>query len=40
VNPVGLLVIALGVVIVIIGVKGSQHNIVAALTNKPAKSSS
>lgn len=33
-NPLGLLVIALGVVIIIVGVKGSQHNLVAALTNK------
>ena len=35
-NPVGLLVLALGVVIIIVGVKGSQHNLVSALTNKPA----
>lgn len=34
-NPLGLLVLALGVVIIIVGVKGSQHNLVAALTNKP-----
>lgn len=34
VNPFGLLVLALGVIIVIVGVKGSQHNLVAALTNK------
>ena len=33
-NPLGLLVLALGVVIIIVGVKGSQHNLVAALTNK------
>jgi hypothetical protein len=39
VNPLGLLVVALGVVILIIGVKGSQHSVVAALTNKPAKAS-
>lgn len=36
-NPLGFLVIALGVLIVIVGVKGSQHNLVSALTNKPAK---
>jgi hypothetical protein len=36
-NPVGILVIALGIVIVIVGFKGSQHRIVASLTNKPAK---
>jgi hypothetical protein len=34
VNPVGILVIALGIVIMIVGFKGSQHKIVAALTNK------
>lgn len=33
-NPLGFLVLALGVVIIIVGVKGSQHNLVAALTNK------
>lgn len=33
-NPLGLLVLALGVLIIIVGVKGSQHNLVAALTNK------
>lgn len=33
-NPLGILVLALGVVIIIVGVKGSQHNLVAALTNK------
>lgn len=34
-NPLGLLVVALGILIVIIGVKGSQHSFVSALTNKP-----
>jgi hypothetical protein len=34
VNPLGLLVLALGVVLIIVGVKGSQHNLVAALTNR------
>lgn len=34
-NPVGILVIALGILIVIVGVKGSQHNLAAALTHKP-----
>jgi hypothetical protein len=38
-NPIGLLVLALGIVIVIIGIRGSQHNVIAALTNKPAKKS-
>jgi hypothetical protein len=37
-NPLGLLILALGVVIIIVGVKGSQHNLVAALTrNQTAK---
>jgi len=36
-NPVGILVIALGILIVIVGVKGSQHNLASALTNKPHK---
>jgi hypothetical protein len=39
VNPLGILVIALGIVIVIIGFKGSQHNVVSALTNKAAAKS-
>lgn len=34
-NPLGILILALGVVIIIVGVKGSQHKLVAALTNKP-----
>jgi hypothetical protein len=37
-NPLGFLVIGLGVLIVIVGVKGSQHNLVAALTHKPSTS--
>lgn len=43
-NPLGILVLALGVVIIIVGVKGSQHQLVSALTNKkmaaPAAASS
>lgn len=35
-NPLGLLILALGVVIIIVGVKGSQHNLVSALTRKQA----
>lgn len=35
-NPLGFLVIGLGILLVIVGVKGSQHNLVAALTHKPA----
>ena len=38
-NPWGVLVIALGIMVLIIGFKGSQHRVVAALTNKPAKAS-
>lgn len=38
-NPVGILVLAIGILLVIVGFKGSQHGIVAALTNKPAKTS-
>jgi hypothetical protein len=38
-NPLGLLVLALGVVIIIVGVKGSQHNLVAALTNRKQQAS-
>lgn len=33
-NPWGLLVIGIGVVLIIIGVKGSQHNIAGAIVNK------
>jgi len=29
-NPWGLLLTALGIIVIIIGIKGSQHNIVAA----------
>lgn len=36
-NPLGILVIGLGVLIVIVGVKGSQHNLVSAMTNKAPK---
>ena len=34
-NPWGIILIALAVVIIIIGVKGSQHNVASALTGKP-----
>lgn len=33
-NPLGLLIVALGILVVIVGIKGSQHNLAAALTNK------
>lgn len=36
-NPLGLLIAFLGVMIVIIGFKGSQHRVMAAFTNKTAK---
>jgi hypothetical protein len=32
VNPFGLIIIALGLLMVIIGVKGSQHNVVQSFT--------
>ena len=38
-NPLGLLVLALGVLVIIVGVKGSQRNLIGALTNKGASSS-
>jgi hypothetical protein len=38
-NPWGVLVIVLGIMLVIVGFKGSQHGLVSALTNKPAKTS-
>jgi hypothetical protein len=34
-NPLGLLFLGLGVLLIIVGVKGSQHGVVSALTNKP-----
>lgn len=34
-NPLGFLVIGLGILLVIVGVKGSQHNLASALTRKP-----
>lgn len=33
-NPWGFLVILLGIVIMIIGVKGTQHGVIAAITGK------
>lgn len=36
-NPVGLLVIGIGILLIVVGIKGSQHKVVAALTNKPPK---
>lgn len=38
-NPLGILVIFLGVIIIIMGIKGTQHGVVSAITNKPAKPS-
>ena len=39
-NPWALLVILLGLALIIIGVKGSQHNVVPAITGHPAASPS
>jgi hypothetical protein len=33
-NPLGLLFLGLGVLLIIVGVKGSQHSVVGALTNR------
>jgi len=38
-NPVGLLVLAIGIVMIIVGIKGSQHDVLSAFTNKAKKSS-
>lgn len=38
-NPVGLMVMTLGILIIIVGFKGSQHRVIAALTNQGAKPS-
>lgn len=37
-NPLGIVVVALGVMLIIVGVSGSQHKLVSALTGKAAKS--
>jgi cytoskeletal protein RodZ len=34
-NPWGLVVILLGGFLIVIGVKGSQHQVLSAITNKP-----
>lgn len=36
-NAAGLLIISLGLVLIVIGVKGSQHNIIASLKGVPAR---
>lgn len=36
-NPLGIFLTILGLFIMIVGFKGSQHNIVAALTGNPPK---
>ena len=45
-NPLGLIIIALGLIMIVIGFKGSQHSVIAAFkgvkgpapsTNAPAK---
>jgi hypothetical protein len=35
VNPYGLIILALGIIIVIIGIKGTQHDVLAAF-KKPS----
>lgn len=40
INPVGILVIALGIMLMIVGIKGTQHKIVSAITNQTPKSTS
>ena len=37
ISPVGIVVLGVGALVVIIGFTGSQHKILAALTNKPAQ---
>lgn len=39
-NPWALLIILLGILLVIVGVKGSQHSIVAAITGHSASGAS
>jgi len=34
-NPWALLIIAIGALLIIVGVKGTQHHIASAITNKP-----
>jgi hypothetical protein len=38
-NPWGFVVIAVGILLMIIGVKGTQHGVTSALTNKDTGSS-
>lgn len=35
-NPWGLLILGLGLLLIIIGIKGSQKNVIGALTGKPS----
>ena len=37
-NPLGIVILALGILIVIVGVTGSQHKLISALTNKAVTS--
>jgi hypothetical protein len=39
-NPWGFLILGIGLLLIIMGIKGSYSNIVSAITNKPAKSTS
>lgn len=36
-NPVGILILAIGILLVIIGIHGTQHGIVSAITNQAPK---
>lgn len=38
-NAAGLIIIALGLILIVIGVKGSQHNIISSLKGVPATAS-
>lgn len=38
-NPWAFIVIAIGVIVIVIGVKGTQHNITAAIVGHPTGSS-
>ncbi len=39
VNPWSALVLAIGLMLIVVGFKGSQDNLIAALTGKPYKES-
>lgn len=39
-NPLGFVIIGLGIIMIIVGVKGSQHSIIDALTGKKPSTAS